>query len=281
VIFFGVGLLAAYGVLCWNLAEMYLHPRADALGLVPAGLGDTQVGLASETIGAWTTPKLLEHAPPVTFVLVHGYGGSQSHWGGVAMDLAKAGYGVIVPTLPGHHDPKDRTTGFGLKEGERVKQIVDALRAAPGPKDRKIVLVGVSMGGAACWIATEKGARVDGVVTEGAFARFDDAMDNWFDRAVPGGHVLLRPVVWIASAQSGLRPADVLPVRAAEAWHGKPALVIQGGEDRLIPMPHAQALAKAAGCELWTVAGARHASCPDVAGEAYVARLEAFAKALR
>ena len=259
---------------------MYLRPRAPATGLVPYGLDEMPMALESETVDVWASPKLLKEAPPVTFVLVHGYGGSQSHWSNVAIDLARHGYGVVMPTLPGHHDSRDPTTGFGLKEGRRIKQLVDALRAAPGPKDRKIVLVGVSMGGAACWISTELGAKVDGIVTEGAFARFDDAMDGWFDRVVPGGRYILRPVVWIASSKSGLNPADVVPVRAAGAWRGRPALVIQGDADVLIPMRHAEALSKAASCPLWTVAGARHACCPDVAGKAYGERLEAFAKGL-
>ncbi|MGV3615099.1 MAG: alpha/beta hydrolase [Fimbriimonas sp.] len=281
VMLFALGLVPAYGLMCWYLADVYLHPRAVSQGLMPSDLEEREMSLASETVDVWATPGLLKTPPPITFVMVHGYGGSQSHWSGVATELAKHGHGVIVPTLPGHHDSRDRSTGFGIKESKRIKGIVDVLRAAPGPKDRKIVLVGVSMGGSASWMATELGAKVDGVVSEGAFARFDTAMDGWFDHVVPGGRVLLRPVVWIASSKSGIDPSSVVPVRAAAAWHGKPSLVIQGAEDRLIPMPHAEALAKAAGCDLWIVPGARHASCSDVAGDAYVKRLEEFAQGLR
>lgn len=278
VVLFALGLVPAYGAACWYLADLYLHPRAPALGLTPIGLKEREVRLASETIDVWATPDLFEKAPPITFVMVHGYGGSQSSWSNVAIDLAKHGHGVVIPTLPGHHDTRDRETGFGLKEAKRLKALVDVLRDAPGPKDRKIVFVGVSMGGSASWIATELGAKVDGIVTEGAFSRFDTAMDGWFDNVIPGGHILLRPVVWIASSKSGIDPASVVPLKGAEAWRGKPSLVIQGDEDRLIPMPHAEALSKAAGCDLWIVKGARHACCSDVAGDEYVKRLEAFVR---
>lgn len=281
VVFFALGLVPAYGAACWYLADLYLHPRAPELGLTPSGLKEREMHLASETIDVWATHNLSETAPAITFVMVHGYGGSQSHWSNVAIDLARHGHGVVIPTLPGHHDTRDRATGFGAKEAKRLKELVDVLREAPGPKDRKIVFVGVSMGGSACWIASELGARVDGIVTEGAFSRFDVAMDGWFDNVIPGGHVILRPVVWIASSKSGIDPASVVPLTGAEKWRGKPSLVIQGDEDRLIPMPHAEALSKAAGCELWIVKGARHAGCADVAGDAYVERLKAFAKAIR
>jgi pimeloyl-ACP methyl ester carboxylesterase len=281
VILFALGLVPAYGLACWYLADQYLHPRAPAVGLTPSGLKEREVRLQSETIDVWATPDLFDAAPPITYVMVHGYGGSQSHWSNVAIDLAKKGHGVVIPTMPGHNDTRDRATGFGRKEAKRLKELVDLLRAAPGPRDRKIVLVGVSMGGSASWLAVEEGAKVDGVVTEGAFSRFDTAMDGWFDNVIPGGHVILRPVVWIASSRSGIDPASVVPLRGAEVWHGKPSLVIQGDEDRLIPMPHAEVLSKAAGCELWIVKGARHAYCSDVAGDAYVERLDAFAKAIR
>lgn len=280
VVLLALGLVPVYGATCWFLANQYLHPRAPELGLIPSGLKEREVHLASETIDAWATPQVFDRAPDVTFVMVHGYGGSQSTWSNVAIDLAKRGYGVVIPTLPGHHDKRDPETGFGKKEAKRLKELVDRLRAASGPKDRKIVFVGVSMGGSACWMASEMGAAVDGIVTEGAFSRFDTAMDGWFDHVVPGGHVILRPVVWIASSKSGIDPSSVVPLTGAEKWRGKPSLVIQGSEDRLIPMVHAKALSEAAGCELWVVDGARHACCSDVAGDAYVERLDAFVRSI-
>lgn len=268
-----------YGFACWQLAQRYLRPSTDPLGLVPAGFAESKLNLPEGEVEAWTTPTVIGGNAPV-FVMVHGYGGSQSFWAGVGMDLAKADFDVVIPKLPGHQDPSDATTGFGLKEARRVKTIVDLIRSTPGGKSRSIVLLGVSMGGAACWLATDMGADVDGVVTEGAFARFDDATESWLNHAFPGGSVILRPVVWIASAQSGLQPSDIIPERAAKRWKSRPALVIQGTEDRLIPMRQAELLAAAAGCELWKVEGARHAQCSDTAGREYIRRLIEFAKTL-
>jgi hypothetical protein len=74
------------------------------------------------------------------------------------------------------------------------------------------------MGGAAAWLSTKLDPAVDAVVTEGAYAQFDRAMDHWLDMAVPMGSVTLRPVVWIASARSGIDPSAVRPENAARQW---------------------------------------------------------------
>jgi pimeloyl-ACP methyl ester carboxylesterase len=269
---FLAGLGLAYGATCVGLARGYLRPRADPVGEVPMGLQEETWKLAGHEVVVWTAGAATDRD---AFVLVHGYGGSQAYYAGIAAELARRGYAVIVPRMPGHHD-SDPTTGFGGKESDRVAEIVRRLRDG---QDRRVVLSGVSMGGAACWLATEK-AEVDGIVTEGAFARLDEAVDGFLGYAVPGGNLVLKPVPLIASAQSGIRMEEIVPLDCARRWRGRPALIIQGSADRLVPMRHARALAEAAAADLWVVEGAKHARCPQVAGAAYVERLEALMESL-
>jgi pimeloyl-ACP methyl ester carboxylesterase len=193
--------------------------------------------------------------------------------------LHERGYDAIATAMPGQDASPDGTVGFGKKEAE---VIADTARwARQQYKERpNTILMGLSMGGAATWLASELVPDVDGVVTEGAYARFDEAMTNWFERRFAGASKVFRPVVWFATYRSKLHPGDVRPIDAAAAWKGRPALVIQGELDTLIPMSHATRLAEASGAELWVVPGATHAQGQD-AGKQYVDRLDAFARRLR
>jgi pimeloyl-ACP methyl ester carboxylesterase len=144
----------------------------------------------------------------------------------------------------------------------------------------KIVYMGVSMGGSAAWLASQKDPKAAGVISEGAYARFDQAMDQFFDSKAPGASIYLKPVVWMASAMSGIDPSSIVPMNAAEKWHGRPALVIQAGDDHLILRDHADRLAKCSGGDEWVVPGAEHAGCYSRAPKEYLSRILKFVRAL-
>ncbi|MBN9501993.1 MAG: alpha/beta fold hydrolase [Armatimonadetes bacterium] len=272
VTYFLVGLFVAYWVGCYYLAVKYVRPGT----VNESGPPDTLRSIGNPIV--WATPGLAEGvgSKPV-FVVVHGYRGSQSGWAKVADSLSKRGFEVVVPALPGHDSRTDETSGFGRKESQVVVDCV-AWARKQSVKPPKVYLLGVSMGGAACWLASEKDPTVDGVVTEGCFARLDEATRDWFDRKAPGSSVYLRPVIWFASWMSGVDPKTVNPVEAAAAWKGKPSLIIHGEDDQLFPTSNGRTLAGASGGELWIVPGAKHAECSNVAFDEYLNRLVAFTK---
>ena len=77
---------------------------------------------------------------------------------------------------------------------------------------------------------------------------------------------------------TGIDPASIRPIDAAAKWKGKPALVIHGDGDKLIPRGNADRLAQAAGAPLWIVPHCGHAEASSEAREEYIERLEALAK---
>lgn len=272
---------AVYTIGCVQLAQNYLSPLRSHPP-TPEGLREITLSTRLGEVPVWVTPNMDSGplAKPV-FVLVHGYGGDRGHWSDLARRLHRAGYGVVVPSMPGHDNSPDKTTGFGLKEGKLVTEVVRWVRKQDTvEKKSKVVLLGVSMGGAACWMAAKDDAEVQGIITEGAYARFDQAMNHWLNHALPGGSVILRPVVWIASGQSQINPAQVNPIEGACKWKGKPALIIQGGADKLILRHHADELTAALGCPEWIVPGAGHAMCYREAYDEYFKRVTAFADGL-
>ncbi len=277
MIYFLLGLIAAYFAGCFFLAKQYLSPPRVVYER-PAGV--SEVALADKT-PVWVSPGLEKGGSraKVVFVMVHGYQGCRATWSDLLPLLMREGYEVVVPAMPAHDTNPDPTCGFGIKESEVVLETVEWARSR-FEKPPKVILVGISMGGAAVWMASEKDPSVDAVVTEGSFAILDETANRWFDRTLPGGHVIMVPVVWMAKKMSGVDPSTVRPIDAAEKWKGRPSLIIQAAEDQLMPRNYAERLAKAAGCPLWVVPGATHAQCKVVALPEYEHRLTEIARTL-
>lgn len=264
-----------YAGICFFLASQYVAP-SRVPSIRPPELGEASI----EGVPSWVSPQLLDgRAVKGLFVLAHGYGGARASWRDLAVRLTKDGYGVVVPSMPGHDENPDPACGFGTKESRLVSACVrwaDA-KIAPSPKV-KIVAVGVSMGGAAVWLASAEEPRINAVISEGAFAQCDEATDDWFRALFPGANFLLAPVRWIAQIRTGIDPKSIRPIDAAAKWKGRPALVIHGDSDRLIPRSNADRLASASGAELWIVPNCAHAQACGVALDDYVKRLERMAR---
>jgi hypothetical protein len=273
-----LGIVLAYLLFCYQAARGYVSPLRET-PLKPVWVVETTIPTAAGANPTWVTPGLAAGKDAkVVFVLAHGYGGTRATWSGLMQELPKRGIEAIAPAMPGQDESPDRQVGFGLKESDVIVDAVKWIRAR-SKKPPKIVLLGLSMGGAATWIASAKDPTVDGVVTEGAYARFDEAMNQFFNRQFAGGSVVLAPVVTFAKGMTGLEPSSVVPLDAAASWK-KPALVIQGASDTLIVGSHAERLAKASGAELWYVTGAAHAECYYVAKDEYLKRLVEFTERL-
>jgi len=264
-------LLYVLGV--FGLAYAYVHPRTPVQA-TPTGFADAILNLKSGPVPAWVTEGLASSCPMsgMVLILVHGYRGDRSSWKEAATDLKQQPVELVIPALPGHDANPDPKCGFTFKERRIVAEMAAWVRSRYESPPR-IVLMGISMGGAACWLASEIDPTVDAVITEGALVHLPETTDRWLDRVVPGGRFLLAPVKWIAEKMAGVECRNVDVLAAAKSWKGRPALVIQGEMDRLIPMADALVLAEAAGCELWVVPEARHAHCYRQARRAYLGKV--------
>lgn len=269
--------LTAYAVACVFLAHSYLHPRRDTSMVRPISIKEVSIPSAKGPVPTWVTTRLAEgKGKPVVFVMAYGLGGNRGYWTDAMLQLSKRGYECVAPSMPGQDASPDDSVGFGIKEAAMV---VDAVKWARSQykKPPKVILWGLSMGGAAVWLASEKDPTVDAVVSEGAYSQFDEAMNNWLNRKLPGSSFYLRPMIWLASWEAGIDPAKIIPRNSAAKWT-KPGLVVQGAEDKLIPIHQAEDLSAAARCPLWLVPGAAHAECFPVAEKEFLDRLTALAR---
>jgi len=263
---------------CAFLAYKYVHPSRFSV-VTPNWVTEVKVPGAKGDIPTWASPRLASNqGKPVVFVLAHGFGGTREGWTDLMGALPKLGFECVAPCMPGQDASPENSVGFGYPEARTITDTVKWVRARY-KKPPKIVLLGLSMGGAASWLASEEDPTVDAVITEGSYARFDETMNYWLNRTLPGASVYLRPMIWIASAMAHVDPSTVNPVNSASKWT-KPALVIQGSDDKLITISHAERLAKAANCPLWIVPNAEHAQCYGVARTEYLKRIAAIASRL-
>jgi pimeloyl-ACP methyl ester carboxylesterase len=262
-----VGLLLAYIPLCFWVANSIINaPRS-----VPMMPKQLVVWEPVPKVPAWVSPAVVQGKAKNVFIFSHGIKADRYFFADTARELVKRGYDVVLLPMPGHDEGPDQYLGFGPKEAELIKKTVDAVKAD------HIVLVGCSLGGAATWLASDH-LRVDGVVTESAFAHLEPITHIWLDRAISGGSVIFRPVIWIVSGKLHINPSEVNPAETAAKWdHRKPALVMHAGDDNLIPIEHGRELAIVSGAEFWEVPGRSHAQCQDVGSE-YVDRVEGVMK---
>jgi hypothetical protein len=271
---FLLGLLLAYVAFCFQAANAYLHPWRETYP-APEGIRETTVG----NDPVWSTPNLADgHPSEVVFVLAHGYGGTRATWNGLLKDLQKAGIDAVAPAMPGQDASPDKSVGFGKKE---ARTIIDCAAWCRAKGAKRVVGLGISLGGAATWLASaEEPKALDGVISDASFALFSEAMDRTFSYRLPLGKFILRPVVWIAQAMSGIDPGSIRPIDAAAAWKGRPALVIQGTDDRLIVPSNGERLAEAAHCPIWRVEGADHAQDYATDPKGYASHVIQFARRL-
>ena len=259
-----MGAFGLYLFVCSCLGYALVYPPRLFHPKCPAYLSEAKLA----GTGCWVSPP--RESGKAIFILLHEHIGNRSRWLPMAKRLVGAGYGVIVPALPGHQGHPDRKCGFGIAESQMAAEIVDWARGHfPGSS---IILGGVSLGGAASWMASGL-STPDGVFSEGCFTNMEEGMRDWFHMLFPGAYFLLGLAHRLALRWSGLDPLSIDPLSAASKWRGKPCAVFHGERDREFPIERGERLAMAAGTVLWRIPRSGHLGGQRREPERYFARL--------
>lgn len=257
VLVIAAAVIAGYLFVMAVLAWFYVHPSSNPAHPIPDTVAES-LYLVGGLTPAYVSPGWEKDS--VVFICAHGYRGNRDAFEAIAPGLVKRGYGVVIPAMPGQDGSPIRGVGFGPEE---AKVLVSCIELVHKKNFRcKIILLGESLGGAACWMASAMDpSQVSAVVSECGFANLGVVSRSYLDKTVPGLYYFLRPMIMIAQMMSGANMDNVNPVDQAAQWAGRPGLVIQGGDDQLVDLAQGQALAKAADVPLWVVPGAAHARC--------------------
>ena len=190
-----------------------------------------------DELEAWYVP--LEGAHLVA-VLFHGYAARKDMMLGVARGLRELGCSVLLVDFHGSGGSSGSGTSLGIHEAHDVRAAVDHCRARW--PDRRLVLYGQSMGGAAVLRAVARlGVEPDGLVLESTFDRLLSTVANRFHRmglpATPFAELL---VFW-GGCRVGANAFEHDPVEYATSVRC-PTLVLAGGRDSNVSLEQARSI---------------------------------------
>jgi uncharacterized protein len=250
-------------------------PATKPIAPPPEGLPVEDVSVARTKGGnlrAWLT--LPEDNKPIILHL-HGNTGDRNQIIGRVQFFHSLGYGNLAPDFQAHGESSGDKLSFGYYESEDVTAWVAYLRQRF--PDRKIGLIGLSLGGAAALLA-EQPLAVDCMVLEMVYSSIKDTVDNrmrgrlgkygsWF---TPFLIVQLKPILGICPVH--LNPAE--EVREITI----PKFIIAGSADTKVTQSQSeQFFANAAEPkQFWLVEGAKHEDLHAFDKPEYEKRVLAF-----
>jgi alpha-beta hydrolase superfamily lysophospholipase len=177
--------------------------------------------------------------------LFHGYAASKSTLLTTAQAFHQLGYATLLVDFYGSGGSSGAGTTIGVKEADDVAATVEYIRRTwPG---RKIILYGISMGGAAVLRAiAAHGVKPDAIIIEATFDRLINTGKNRF-RAIglPGSPFAELLLFW-GGVQNGFNAFAHNPVDYARAVK-QPALILHGHQDARATIDQARSIAEAIG----------------------------------
>jgi dipeptidyl aminopeptidase/acylaminoacyl peptidase len=194
------------------------------------------------TLEAWFIPGKNERS---VIALFHGYVASKATLLSVARELNRLGYGTLLVDFYGSGGSSGSGTTLGVKEADDVAAAVEFLRGMW--PERKVVLYGISMGGAAVLRAiAANGVKADAIIVEATFDSLLTAGKNRFRAMGLPGSPFAELLLFWGSVQNGFNMFSHNPADYARAVN-PPALILHGEEDDRATLAQAQRVARAMG----------------------------------
>jgi alpha-beta hydrolase superfamily lysophospholipase len=172
-------------------------------------------------------------------VIAHGRGGNRMQGQKYAPMFLREGVSVFTFDFRGYGESDGRHTTVAWKEQDDLLAAVRWIRDTK--KFSRIVVLGVSMGGAVSILAAARESGISGVISDSAFARFDEAIGNMACRygLTPA---LAHLAVIGMRLRLGVRCEKIAPEEEIDKLAPRPILLIHGSEDTLIPVGDADRL---------------------------------------
>jgi len=222
---------------------------------------------------AWYVPGR-EDQPVI--LLFHGFAVSKSSLLTTARVLHELGYGTLLVDFYGSGGSSGSGTTIGVKESDDVAATVDYARRTW--KDRKLVLYGISMGGAALLRAVAVDAvKPDAIIVEATFDTLLNTGKNRFRSMRLSGWPFAQVLLFWGSVQNRFNFFSHNPVDYARSVNC-PALILHGEQDERVTVEEARTIASAMGTSARFVAfpGVPHMPIIDARPEQWRREVEKF-----
>jgi alpha-beta hydrolase superfamily lysophospholipase len=224
---------------------------------------------------AWFIPGSNER--PV-IGLFHGYAASKSTLLSAARTLHEVGYATLLVDFYGSGGSSGSGTTLGVKEADDVAAAVEYLRQTW--PDRKVVLYGISMGGAAVLRAiAANGVKADAIILEATFDSLLNTGKNHFRAMGLPGSLFAELLLFWGSVQNDFNMFSHNPADYARAVN-YPALILHGENDSQVTVAEGRRIASAMGTKARFIsyAGVPHRLIVDARPQEWIRDVGEFLK---
>jgi len=266
-------LLAAVGLYVASILMInnIFNQRVERFETTPEKLGlEAQVISLTSSDGiplkAWWVPLKEDRLRELrgTVILLHGMDGMDaSSMLGHSKFLHEEGYVTIALDMRAHGQSGGKRIGLGFEEWRDVSAALDWVGQLPELREKPVVLLGVSMGGAVAIRTAAMRSDVDAVISVSSFASVDRMIQN-FMVGMGAPRILLSimpPFIQLGiKTVYGVWPIVASPLHDIPQISPQPVFIIHGTADDQVPVEHAYLLAEAIGGngKLWIVQGGEH-----------------------
>ncbi len=242
------GVLFLYVLFIFAAVWFSVYPIRVVQYISPGIMGFDQQDVTFESSdGIKLSGWLSQGSSDLVVIAVHGYLMNRCEWVPLQQAWHDTGATFLYFDLRAHGWSSGKKSGLGRDEAKDVSAAI-AWARQQFPR-AKIVLLGSSMGGAACVLAASEAPElVDGLILDGAFYSLEEAVQGWWPFLVgKRAAIWFTPTIWIGPLIIGFKPKSVHLAGALRSLAGKPMLFMYGDSDPLIPRSSALAAHEAAG----------------------------------
>lgn len=219
-----------------------------------------------------------------TIVLLHGFTNNKDTMGPYAAMFHQMGYNVLMPDARAHGQSQGKYIGYGWPEKYDVRKWVEKDLAKEGKK-QKIVIFGVSMGGATTMMASgiKMPSQVKAYIEDCGYtdvkSEFMHEAHDLYHLPGPVATGAVNLLSGLSKANLGFYLGDASAVNSVKK-NNKPMLFIHGGKDPFVPTKMVYANYKAAKGpkQLWIAKKATHARSFETYPREYQRRVSKFLK---
>lgn len=232
-------------------------------------------------LSGWYVPPPDDAPTRGVVVICHGYFGHRGEMLPHLGFLHRAGYAGFMFDFRAHGWSDGLRTTFGITEPLDLSAAIDWVKAKPELQTLPLAVVSESMGAATSLLVAAVDERVEALVADSAFARFDGAIEARLNsllgerlatvlapRAQAVGERILQRVCY-----------DIAPVEVVGKIAPRPLFLMQGSDDEVVPPKSLEQLAAAADpahTEVWQIPGAKHVKGVHTHRDEYERRVVAF-----
>lgn len=181
----------------------------------------------------------------------------------------ESNYEAFCLDMRAHGYSEGKRIGLGYTEVKDVSALLNWIKEKPEYKDKKIIIYGISMGGATAINTAVERKDIDMIISVSSFKSVESVFLYYMKKENTPELILkmFKPCIrLILSLKYKTNSIKNSPINKITKITKIPILLIHGDKDEQIPVQHADDLKKAAGdnVNLWIVKGAKHMVVTDI-----------------